>query len=85
MILLLGLAVFSASAFGQSIGSITGVVQDVSEARIPGVSVTATNTATGVKTPTITNESGAYNFSNLAVGTYVLDATLAWLWRNIHS
>ena len=76
MMLLLGLAVFSASAFGQSIGSITGVVQDVSEARIPGVSVTATNTATGVKTPTITNESGAYNFSNLAVGPYVLDATL---------
>ena len=31
MMLLLGFAVFSASAFGQSIGSITGVVQDVSE------------------------------------------------------
>ncbi len=76
MMLLLGLAVFSASAFGQAIGSITGVVQDASTARIPGVSVTATNTATGVKTPTVTNESGAYNFPNLAVGPYVLEATL---------
>jgi hypothetical protein len=76
MMLLLALALLSASAFGQAIGSITGVVQDASEARIPGVSVTATNTATGVKTPTTTNESGAYNFSNLSVGPYMLEATL---------
>src|SRR5262245_21253173 len=75
MMVLVAFAVFSVSAFGQA-GSITGVVQDPSEARIPGVSVTATNTATGIKTPTITNESGAYNFSNLAVGPYTLEATL---------
>src|SRR4026207_1282938 len=69
-------AVFSVSAFGQAIGSITGMVQDASEARIPGVSVSATNIATGIKTPTITNESGSYNFPSLAVGPYVLEATL---------
>src|SRR5437667_8302470 len=77
MMLLLGLAAFSGSAFGQAIGSITGVVQDATEARIPGVTITATNTATGVKTQTLTNESGAYNFSNLAVGPYMLEATLS--------
>src|SRR5262245_47365216 len=76
MMLLLGIAVFSGSAFGQAIGSITGVVQDSTGARIPGVSATATNTATGVKTETVTNESGAYNFPNLAVGPYELDASL---------
>ena len=76
VVLLVSFALFSGSAFGQAIGSITGVVQDVTQARIPGVSVTATNTATGVKTPTITNESGAYNFSNLPVGPYTLEATL---------
>src|SRR4030095_8911647 len=38
--------------------------------------VQATNTARGIKTATITNESGAYNFSNLAVGPYVLEASL---------
>jgi hypothetical protein len=76
MILLLGLAVFSGSAFGQAIGSITGVVQDASQARMPGVSVSAINTATGVRTLTISNESGAYNFPNLAVGPYELEATL---------
>jgi hypothetical protein len=74
--LLCGVLTFSSSALGQAIGSITGVVQDISEARIPGVTITATNTATGIKTPTITNESGAYNFSNLSVGPYVLDASL---------
>jgi hypothetical protein len=76
MMLLLGLAVFCASAFGQAIGSITGMAQDSSTARIPGVSVTVTNTATGIRTPTITNEAGAYNFPSLAVGPYVLEASL---------
>ena len=77
MLLLLGIAVFSGTALGQAIGSITGVIQDPTGARIPGVSVVATNTATGVKTETLTNESGAYNFSNLAVGPYGLEAALA--------
>jgi len=76
IVLLLGFVCLSGNAFGQSIGSITGLVQDASEARIPGVSVAATNTATGVKSTTVSNESGAYNFSNLAVGPYVLEATL---------
>ena len=65
LILLLGSFAFSGNAFSQATGSITGVVTDSSQARIPGVSVTATNTATGVKTPTITNETGAYNFPSL--------------------
>jgi hypothetical protein len=76
IILVLWLAVFAGSAFGQAFGSITGVVSDVSQARMPGVSVTAVNTATGVKTPTITNETGAYNFPSLIVGPYELEATL---------
>src|SRR6185503_6455397 len=75
-ILCLLLVVFAGSAYGQAIGSITGVVQDPSQARMPGVSVTAINTATGVRTPTISNETGAYNFPNLAVGPYELEATL---------
>jgi hypothetical protein len=76
ILLLVTTTLFAGNAFGQAIGSITGVVQDVTQARIPGVSVTATNTATGVKTPTITNESGAYNLPSLAVGPYTLEATL---------
>lgn len=76
IILVLCLGGFAGSAFGQAFGSITGVVSDVSQARMPGVSVTAVNTATGVRTPTITNETGAYNFPNLTVGPYEIEATL---------
>jgi hypothetical protein len=76
IIFLVGFVCFSGSAFGQAIGSITGLVQDSSDARIPGVSVAAINTATGVRTQTVSNESGAYNFTNLAVGPYTLEATL---------
>src|SRR5678816_4835603 len=75
-ILLFGMGLCSSTLFGQAIGSITGVVQDPTAARIPGVSVSATNNATGVKSSTVTNESGAYNFSNLSVGPYRLDASL---------
>ena len=73
---LLGVVVFANTAWGQATGSITGVVQDASQARVPGVTVTATNTATGVKAQTLTNESGSYNFANLGVGPYELGATL---------
>jgi hypothetical protein len=75
-VLLFTMSVFAGNGFGQAIGSITGVVQDATGARIPGVTVTATATATGVKSETFTNEAGAYNFSNLSVGPYGLEAAL---------
>ena len=56
--------------------SVGGFVQDSSQAFIPGVTVTATNTQTGVVTKTLTNESGAYNIPALLPGTYRLTAEL---------
>src|SRR6266850_2663592 len=53
-----------------------GFVQDASRAFIPGVSVTATNTQTGVATTVITNEAGAYNIPSLLPGIYKLSAEL---------
>ena len=47
------------SAFAQVNSSVGGIVQDSSEALIPGVTVTATNTRTGVVSATVSNESGA--------------------------
>jgi hypothetical protein len=70
------LTMFAGSALAQAIGSITGIVQDPSQARMPGVSVTAINTATGIRSTTISNETGAYNFPSLAVGPYEVEATL---------
>src|SRR5438105_10940247 len=56
--------------------SIGGFVQDVSQAFIPGVTVTATNTQTGVASITVSNESGTYNIPSLLPGTYKLTAEL---------
>src|SRR2546428_14131459 len=56
--------------------SVGGFVQDTSRAFIPGVTVTATNTQTGVAASVITNETGAYNISSLLPGTYKLSAEL---------
>src|SRR5207244_10306057 len=47
------------------------------QALIPGVTVTATNIATGVVSTTISNEAGAYNFASLLPGTYKVTAELS--------
>ena len=58
--------VFSTNTFAQTgNAAVGGFVQDPSGAYIPGVSVTATNTQTGVVTTAITNESGTYNIPSL--------------------
>ena len=67
----------SVNGFGQSINaSVGGTVADPSKALIPGVTITATNTGTGIVNTTVTNESGAYNFPALQPGTYKLSAEL---------
>src|SRR5215475_4333071 len=65
------------SSFGQtSNASVGGFVQDPSQAYIPGVTITVTNTATGVAVTAVTNESGAYNVPSLLPGPYKLAAEL---------
>jgi hypothetical protein len=54
-----------------------GTVSDVSRALIPGVTVTTTNTQTGIVSTTLTNETGAYNFPSLQPGLYKVSAELA--------
>src|SRR5437763_2832211 len=53
-----------------------GTVSDASHALIPGVTVTAVNTQTGIVTTAVTNETGAYQFASLQTGTYKLTAEL---------
>ena len=45
-------------------------------AYVPGVTITATNTQTGIVSTTISNESGSYTIQSLLPGTYRLSATL---------
>src|SRR5262245_43959189 len=68
----------STNAFSQSSNaSVSGFVQDPSQAFIPGVTVTATNTQTGVTSSSITNEAGTYTILSLLPGSYRLTAELA--------
>lgn len=55
-------------------GAITGTVTDPSGAAIPGVRVTATNTATNITNNTQSNEAGVYNFPFLPIGDYTVTA-----------
>jgi hypothetical protein len=68
----------AASSFGQAgfFAVVTGTVTDSSSAVIPGVTIKATATETGVVSTTISNESGSYNFANLLPGKYTLTASL---------
>ena len=51
-------------------GSITGVITDQTGAVVPNAEVTAENTATGVKTHEVTNNTGTYTIRFLPVGSY---------------
>src|SRR5438477_13074986 len=62
--------------FGQANASLGGTVSDASGALIPGVTITAKNTQTGVITTAVSNETGAYQFPNLQTGTYTASAEL---------
>src|SRR6266404_6455085 len=69
--------ILSTPAFGQSTyATVSGTVADPTGAVLPGVSLTATNNATGVVTTVISNEAGAYNVASLLPGVYKVSADL---------
>src|SRR6266853_1563017 len=55
---------------------ISGTIKDSSGAVLPGVQVTATQTATGAKRSTVSNETGNYVLPSLPPGPYMLQAEL---------
>ncbi len=69
---------FCVLGFSQGNAQLGGIVSDSSKALIPGVTITVTNTETGVVATNITNDSGAYNFPSLQPGTaYKVTASLS--------
>ena len=69
--LLLAIALFGVSAFGQEFrGRIQGTVLDSSQAAIVGATVTIVNTGTGVAATRLSNEAGHYLFDLVDPGTY---------------
>lgn len=68
---------FASPVFSQtSNATLGGSAADGTGALIPGVSITATNTQTGVVSTTVSNEAGAYQFPSLQTGTYRVSAEL---------
>jgi len=66
------------SAFAQQTsGNITGRVLDQQGAAIPGATVTAKNTATGLTRSEVSDAEGVYRLNALPVGTYSVDAELS--------
>ena len=73
---MLVLAMTCTTTWAQATAQITGTVKDQTGAVLPGVEVTATQTDTGIARTAVTNETGSYVLSNLAIGPYRLEATL---------
>jgi hypothetical protein len=57
--------------------SITGLISDQSGAALPGVTVTATNQATGIAYTAVSNAVGNYTIGAVLVGTYIVKAELS--------
>src|SRR3989441_10297681 len=75
--MLLVLLSLSICALAQVVNAtLSGTVSDATGALIPGVEVTATQTATGVVATAVTNESGTYRFASLQPGPYQVRASL---------
>jgi len=69
--------VLSTHTFSQtSNATLGGIISDATGALIPGVTITATNTGTGIVTTVLTNEAGAYQFASLQTGSYAVTAEL---------
>ena len=76
MVLLLFIVLAAEGAWAQGTAQITGTVTDQTGAVLPGVDVTATQTATGVVRTAVSDETGRYTLQSLPVGPYRLEAAL---------
>ncbi|MBZ5619078.1 MAG: TonB-dependent receptor [Acidobacteriia bacterium] len=56
-------------------GAIVGTVRDASGAAVPKAAIDLTNSATGLKKSTVTNDAGEYQFTALPPGNYSVRAT----------
>src|SRR5262245_56027310 len=62
--------------WAQATAQIGGSVKDQTGAVLPGVEVTATQTATGAKRSAVTDETGSYTLQSLPIGPYTIEAAL---------
>ena len=74
--ILVAIAFASCSLFGQGFSAaISGAVRDTTGAVLPGVSITVTNTESGLMRTAVSNETGSYNFQSLRQGRHLMRRT----------
>jgi hypothetical protein len=77
ILLLLLVTSFVTAASAQTAATVSGTVQDATGAVLPGVAVTAKNSATGLTRTAMTGPEGRYVLAQLTPGTYELRAEIA--------
>ena len=70
------LFICASAASQETRARMTGTAIDGQGALVPGVTVTALNTATNVSTEAVTNASGVYTIQQLVPGPYKITASL---------
>src|SRR5690349_10151361 len=65
--------------------NITGTASDPSGAVVPGATVIARNTETGLSRNTITNSAGRYEFPNLPIGPYEVSTEMSGFKKIVRS
>jgi hypothetical protein len=75
-LLTVSLILFSSTAFGQVLGSISGFVRDPQAAAVAGATVSVTNSETGVVRTVTADERGSYRALSLPVGRYDVKSTM---------
>jgi hypothetical protein len=75
-LLLLILLLTTGAAWAQATAQLGGTVRDNTGAVLPGVTITATQTDTGVVRTAVTDETGGYVLTNLPLGPYRLEVAL---------
>src|SRR5688572_26077363 len=74
--LLLSLISFTPGFAQSTSATVSGTIDDGTGALLPGVTVTATNNATGIVTTVLSNEAGTYTFASLPPAAYKVSASL---------
>ncbi len=76
LLVLCGLAGAAHAQTDVTTSRISGTVEDASKSPLPGVTVEAVNTETGLKQVEVTDAQGFYRILNLPTGTYKITASL---------
>ena len=75
-LLILLLSFTTVRAQSVSTAQINGTVKDQSSAALPGVTITVTQTGTGLTRTAVTDDAGSYVLQNLPIGPYRFEAEL---------